>query len=371
MALYNKYRPKSLSEIAGQDHIKKILSSQVSKNQLVHAYLFSGPAGTGKTTVARILAAMVNCKSGQTVDIDPLDEFVDAIFKGHTMDVVEIDAATNRKIDDIRSLRDKLNYAPAMMRKKVIIMDECHQLTEESWEALLKILEEPPPYALFILCTTEPQHVTETVKTRCMTLDFRPIALQELKVQLSKIAKSEKIALDEESLSMLANSARGSLRDGISKLEKIRNIDGPLDVQTVAGIVGVSDSGSAKRFVRAIVEKDFVSALKASSGVLATGVPVKQFLSSLADLCHDILMCTSKAYVLEENGYTKQEADEVRALRKAIIESLLKKDLFMTLIGDWIKILDVAHGLTVYNVQPQFHADFVFVDMWDRMKKYR
>ena len=369
MALYNKYRPKSLSEVCGQDHIREILSSQIRKNDTVHSYLFVGPAGTGKTTVARILAAMVNCSSGQTVDISQEDENVAAIFRGGTLDVMELDAATSNGIDEVRQLRERLKYAPTVMRKKVLILDECHRLTDAAWEGLLKILEEPPPYATFVLCTTEPHKIRETIKSRCMILNFKSLSAKDVRELLRKISKSEGIEIAEDALSLLASYSHGSFRLGISGLEQLKHLSGKIDSAGVARVLGAIDRGTSRDFLTAVVGRRFLDALSASSKAISSGVKSIDFLCGLAEVMHDLLVSIAKGYDLSAIGYTE---DDKQALSSLQSEILLRVDSrkYSEFVRHWIRTVDHACRLTVYNLEPQFHADYVFAELLATLKKY-
>lgn len=369
-ALYNKYRPQKLAHVRGQSHIKKILASQIDNDDLSHAYLFTGPAGTGKTSVARILAASVNCSTGQTSDPALDDEFVRLIVAGSSraVDVVEMDAATNNGIEDIRGLREKLMYAPSMMHKKVVILDECHRLSPAAWEGLLKMLEEPPEYAIFILCTTEPDRVTETVKTRCMSFDFRSLPKKDVAFYLAKIAESEKIAITREGVDLLTSSARGSLRQGISNLEKLKHIGGEVTAKEVAQIVGAPSAKAARDFLRAVVSKDFNAALTASSSMISVGVSASSFIASVADLCHD-MMVLGRSYTLEDCGYSPEEIKEIMELRNSIAEQINSSQIRVVLL-QWIDKLDQSCKMSVYNLQPQFQVNYTFVYLFEIWKRY-
>ena len=216
---YLKYRPQSLDDLLGQPVVKKIISSAFSENCLSHAYLFAGPRGTGKTSTARILAKMVNC-SEKNAPCNKCSTCV-SITDGSNLDLIEIDAASNRGIEDIRSLREKIKLSPSSARKKVYIIDEVHMLTPEAFNALLKTLEEPPSHALFILATTDAQKLPQTILSRVQRLDFKLASAEELSQALQKIVVSEKIDIDEEALQVLVKKAEGSFRDGVKYLDQL------------------------------------------------------------------------------------------------------------------------------------------------------
>lgn len=369
MALYNKYRPLSLAEVQGQAHVKTILSSQVEKDDLVHAYLFTGPAGTGKTSVARILASMVNCKSGMTVNPPPDDDYVSSIIKGNALDVVEIDAATTNGIDDIRSLREKLKYSPTLMRKKVLILDECHRLSSAAWEGLLKILEEPPEYALFVLCTTEPSKVTETVKSRCMILTFNSLMAQDISLLVKKIAKSEGIEFTDDGLSVLAGASRGSFRLAISSLEQLKHLESPIGAETVSKAIGTTGRKILRDFVRTIISGDFMESLVISSGPISYGTDAFSFLSDLASLFHDLLVLIAKNYDLRLIGYTEDDENDLRILQSEILEKLSVKKEYSHLLRVWIRETDKAASLSVFKLEPQFHVDYTYAELRNVFKK--
>jgi DNA polymerase III subunit gamma/tau len=223
--LYRKYRPKNLSEVIGQEHIKKALTNAISLNKISHAYLFTGPRGTGKTSVARILAKSLNCKESPTVTPCEICPSCIDIKNSTPMDVIEIDAASNRKVEDAQNILEKIQYIPVNGKYKIYIIDEVHMLTNHAFNALLKTLEEPPENVIFILATTEPQKVLETITSRCQRFDFRRITTDDIVNHLKNIAKLEKIKIDDDALFTIAKNAAGGMRDSIAMLDQISILD--------------------------------------------------------------------------------------------------------------------------------------------------
>jgi DNA polymerase-3 subunit gamma/tau len=215
-----KYRPQTFAEIVGQEHVTKTLANAIQSNRVAHAYIFSGVRGVGKTTTARILAKALNCAKGPTTEPDNTCDSCREISAGTSLDVLEIDAASNRGIDQIRELREMVRYAPAASRYKVVILDEAHQLTDEASNALLKTLEEPPERVVFILATTHPEDLVETIKSRAQLFQFRSLTFQEISGEIERIAKAENLTIEPGAVAVLARAAEGSLRDGLSLLEQ-------------------------------------------------------------------------------------------------------------------------------------------------------
>jgi DNA polymerase-3 subunit gamma/tau len=367
LALYNKYRPTSIDAICGQPHIKRILKSQISKNDLVHAYIFHGPAGTGKTTVARILASMINSSKGMTCDTRMDDPFVHQIMTGKSgIDVYEMDAASNRSIDDIKDLRSKAYNVPMEMRKKVYIIDECHMLTREAWNAMLKLLEEPPSHAIFILCTTDLHKVLETVQTRCVTLCFKTLTNDEVFQYIKKVVADEKMPMTDDALRKVVSVSKGSIRDALSKIETFKTIEGTITSEIASDELRVADRRSAADFVSAAVDGMFIDALKCSSSCISKGVKPEDFFSKVAEILHDIMIYGAKGYEMTESGYTSEEAEEVKRFRDRLNE--ICGPGYRKLIGQWIDCVQKCSLLTVFNVQPQFQVDVAFVNLKNILK---
>lgn len=252
ITLYRKYRPKDFSEIAGESDIVKTLKNSLDNDRISHAYLFSGPRGVGKTTSARLIAKGVNClKNG--ISSSPCNECENCreIDNGSFIDLIEIDAASNRGIDEIRELKDKINYQPSKGRKKIYIIDEVHMLTKEAFNALLKTLEEPPEHVIFILATTEPDKILPTIISRCQRYDFKSLTYTEIKDKLSEICCGENVEIDEGSLGLIYESSGGSMRDAISILERviITYLGEKIDEDKCSKVIGITSKTLLKEFL--------------------------------------------------------------------------------------------------------------------------
>lgn len=259
MALYHKYRPQQFSELVGQEHVRKILQEAISQDKTSHGYLFAGPRGLGKTTTARLLAKALNCTgSGQICNqcASCLQ-----IQDGQSLDVIEIDAASNRGIDEIRELREKIKFLPTTNRYKIFIIDEVHMLTKEAFNALLKTLEEPPRHAVFVLATTEPHKVPATIISRVQRFDFRRPTLQELADWLTSVAKKEKIDIDKPAVLEIARLSEGSFRDAITLLEQVMTYSDKITAEIVVKVLGLPTGQSLDRLISAILACDTKIAL--------------------------------------------------------------------------------------------------------------
>jgi DNA polymerase-3 subunit gamma/tau len=273
-----KYRPQTFSEIVGQQHVTKTLANAIESNRVAHAYIFSGVRGVGKTTAARILAKALNCASGPTINPDNSCDSCREISAGTSLDVLEIDAASNRGIDQIRELREMVRYAPASSRYKVVILDEAHQLTDEASNALLKTLEEPPERVVFILATTRAEDLVETIKSRAQLFQFRSLTFQEIAGEIERIAKSENLKIDSGAVAVLARAAEGSMRDGLSLLEQAIAYAGETitDAQ-VRELLGVVAESVLDSLVEAIATQSAERALGLVHRLIADGQNLQHF----------------------------------------------------------------------------------------------
>jgi len=273
-----KYRPRTFAEIVGQQHVTQTLANAIQSGRVAHAYIFSGVRGVGKTTTARILAKALNCKEGPTAEPDNTCDSCLEISAGTSLDVLEIDAASNRGIDQIRELREMVRYAPASRRYKVVILDEAHQLTEEASNALLKTLEEPPEGVVFILATTRAEELSETIKSRAQLFQFRSLAFQEIADAIERIAKAENLAIEPGAVAVLARAAEGSLRDGLSLLEQAIAYSGDaIKDQEVRELLGVVAESVLDELVEAIAAQSAERALGLVHRLIAGGQNLQHF----------------------------------------------------------------------------------------------
>jgi DNA polymerase-3 subunit gamma/tau len=273
-----KYRPQTFSEIVGQQHVTRTLANAINSNRVAHAYIFSGVRGVGKTTSARILAKALNCVKGPTAEPDGTCDSCREISAGTSLDVLEIDAASNRGIDQIRELREMVRYAPASSRYKVVILDEAHQLTDEASNALLKTLEEPPERVVFILATTRAEDLVETIKSRAQLFQFRALSFKEIAEEIERIAREEKLTIEPGAVAVLARAAEGSLRDGLSLLEQAIAYSGEAitDAQ-VRELLGVVAESVLDALVDAISEQSAEMALSLVHRLIGDGQNLQHF----------------------------------------------------------------------------------------------
>lgn len=291
IALYRAWRPQSFQDMVGQQHIIRTLQNAIREQRLSHAYLFSGPRGTGKTTTAKVLAKAVNCEKGPAPE--PCNE-CDAcrrITAGAVMDVLEIDAASNRGVEEIRDLREKVKYAPTEVRQKVYIIDEVHMLTTEAFNALLKTLEEPPPHVMFILATTEPHRLPATVISRCQRFDFRRVSLEEQSQRLRTICEQEGISAEDEAIEYIARLSDGGMRDALSILDQISSFsDGRVSYQQVLDMTGGIPSRQFAELARTILEDDVGGMLQMIEGFMQEGKSADKCMENLLYYFRDLLM---------------------------------------------------------------------------------
>src|SRR5437763_4567999 len=253
--LARKYRPQKFSEVIGQEHVTRTLKNAIEQERIAHGYIFSGHRGIGKTTVARILAMALNCRSSDKPVAEPCGvcDSCTEIRAGNAVDVIEIDAATNRGIDEIRELREAARYRPARDRFKIYILDEAHQITDAAFNALLKTLEEPPAHVVFMLATTQPEDIPQTIRSRCQHFSFRAVKFAEILGQLRELTRRENIPADLDALALLAEAGDGSMRDALSILDQaIASSQGKLSAEAVRQLIGVAPSGILEEIMQAV-----------------------------------------------------------------------------------------------------------------------
>ncbi len=334
LVLARKYRPQTFTDIVAQEHVTKTLQNSLKNDRIGSGYLFCGPRGTGKTTTARLLAKAMNCVNGPTAE--PCNECPACIeiTKGASLDVLEIDAASNTGVDDIRRLRENVRHSPAGGKKLIYIIDEVHRLSGPAFDALLKTLEEPPPHAMFILATTEPFKVPETILSRTQRFDFKRVAVKDLTEHLKRIAASEKMKVTEAALRMVARKADGSVRDSLSLLDQIAAYTaGSIDEQEVIEALGLVDRKFLFDFATAIASKESKTSLKLIKHLFDSGVDPKDFVAELLEHFRVLLVLSTD----------KESGDLLSFGPEDLAEYSEQADFFS--VGDLIRLMKCAADL--------------------------
>ena len=293
---YRKWRPKTFSQLVGQEPIAHTLMQAVVRDRVAHAYLFAGPRGTGKTSTARILAKAVNCLEPQNGEPDDRCHICTSINEGRALDLVEIDAASNRGIDEIRAIKEKINYSPVEAKYKVYVLDEAHMLTDAAGDALLKTLEEPPEHVIFILATTEPHRLSSTIVSRCQRFDFRRIPPAAMTGRLAQICEAEDIKTDPEALQAMIRHAAGSLRDAENLLEQaVTSFGSPLELEQVNLLLGLTASDKVRALIGHILKGEIPKAITLVNTVASQGGDLHQLHRQLVDQLREMLLVKSGA----------------------------------------------------------------------------
>lgn len=291
MVLYRKYRPGKFSEVIGQEHVVQTLQGALKMGKLAHAYLFAGPRGTGKTSLARILAKTVNCERPENYDACAACSFCREVENGQALDLIEIDAASNRGIDEIRALREGTRFSSMAGKHKIYVIDECHQLTKEASNALLKTIEEPPTKTLFVLATTEPHKVSSTIISRVQRFDFKKLSTEQITAKLAFISEAEKLTVERDLLKQIAVQAEGSLRDAESNLTKLIAFQGKkIDTETARGILGLIPFERFRDFFDLVLAKKGGEAVLLVNEIYESGLDMEYFTKGLLDYARKILV---------------------------------------------------------------------------------
>jgi DNA polymerase-3 subunit gamma/tau len=355
--LARKYRPQKFSDVIGQEHVTRTLQNAIAQERIAHGYIFSGHRGIGKTTVARILAMAVNCRSAEKPVAEPcgICDSCTEIRAGNAVDVIEIDAATNRGIDEIRELREAARYRPARDRFKIYILDEAHQITDAAFNALLKTLEEPPSHVIFMMATTQPEDIPQTIRSRCQHFSFRAVKFEDIMGQLRDIVTKEKIPADEDALALLAEAGDGSMRDALSILDQaIASTSEHLTLDSVRSLIGSAPAAALETVMQAVAESSSEKILVLVDELIGEGHSPTHFARQLVRFLRNVTV----AKIAGKDSALLQISSDERARVGRIADLFSEEDLTRHL-----QIMLRTHGELGYRQEQRFHLELGLLKM--------
>lgn len=323
LVLARKWRPQTLEDLVGQEPIARILKNAIAQNKVAHAYVFSGPRGVGKTTTARILAKALNCVSGPTTEPCGKCQSCTAIADGSSMDVSEIDGASNTSVENIRDLRERVRYAPSGGKHKVYIIDETHMLSTSAFNALLKTLEEPPSHVIFVLATTEPKKIPPTVLSRCQHLPFRRISGQKIKERLKYISEEEGIKITDSALEMITRASDGSMRDSLTILDQAASFSEDITVSEIKDLLGITDVETLSELTSAVLEGDRQNIISIISELTSSGTDMKALTKDLLYFVRNLLITKITNNADNNIDLSEQELNAIDNLKNRATEEHL------------------------------------------------
>ncbi|WP_418791265.1 DNA polymerase III subunit gamma/tau [Phosphitispora sp. TUW77] len=360
VALYREWRPQNFFDIMGQEHITRTLQNALRNNRIAHAYLFCGPRGTGKTTAAKVMAKALNCLNGPGVEPCNDCENCHRVTSGSSMDVMEIDAASNRGIDEIRDLREKVKFAPTEGRYRIYIIDEVHMLTTEAFNALLKTLEEPPAHVVFVLATTEPHKIPLTILSRCQRFDFKRISLADIIKRLRVVVDDQGIQADEEALGLIARSAEGGMRDALSILDQCISFGGKnVTVSNINDVLGTVNSEYMFQITECFLENNATQTLKLVDQLVRQGKDVRQFTKDLTEFFRNLLLTE----VCDDVGELVAVTEEVLKQMKNQASALGKKRIL-----SYIDIFSDAEREMKWTSQPRLLLELAVIKAGEKVQ---
>jgi DNA polymerase-3 subunit gamma/tau len=355
--LARKYRPQKFSDVIGQEHVTRTLQNAISQERIAHGYIFSGHRGIGKTTVARILAMAMNCRSAEKPPVEPcgICDSCTEIRAGNAVDVIEIDAATNRGIDEIRELREGARYRPARDRFKIYILDEAHQITDAAFNALLKTLEEPPSHVVFMMATTQPEDIPQTIRSRCQHFSFRAVKFDDIMGQLRDIVTQEKIPADNDALALLAEAGDGSLRDALSILDQaIASTSDHLTLDSVRSLIGSAPAAALETVMQSVAESASEKILVLVDELIGEGHSPTHFARQLVRFLRNVTV----AKIAGKDSALLQISSDERARVARIAELFSEEEL-----ARHLQIMLRTHGELGYRQEQRFHLELGLLKM--------
>jgi DNA polymerase-3 subunit gamma/tau len=355
--LARKYRPQKFSDVIGQEHVTRTLINAIEQERIAHGYIFSGHRGIGKTTVARILAMALNCRSSEKPVPEPCGvcDSCTEIRAGNAVDVLEIDAATNRGIDEIRELREAARYRPARDRFKIYILDEAHQITDAAFNALLKTLEEPPSHVIFMLATTQPEDIPQTIRSRCQHFSFRAVTFTDILGQLRDLVGKEQLSADEDALALLAEAGDGSMRDALSILDQaIASTADRLTLESVRGLIGAAPAGVFESVMQAVAESSSETVLRLVDELLNEGHSPTHFARQLVRFLRNATV----AKIAGQDSALLQTSSDERARVGRVADLFSEEDL-----ARHLQIMLRTHGELGYRQEQRFHLELGLLKM--------